>query len=85
MPHFTRTARSSRQRLAHRTTAVPALRVIYADAHSPDEIVGVSGLNVPRLSHESATAYLARLDTHVRATRAHSLPLVVFAEYAVDV
>jgi hypothetical protein len=62
----------------------PALVVVPGYGRDPAEIVGISGLNMPRLAHEGAADYLSRLNAHVRATQGTALPFIGIAEYAGD-
>jgi hypothetical protein len=72
-------------RLQNRTGYTgPALVVVYGYGRDPAEIVGVSGLNMPRLAHEDATTYLARLEAHTRQLRGNGQPMIGFAEYEGD-
>ena len=61
-----------------------ALLVIHGAGRHPEELIGVYGINVPRLANEPAEAFLRRLEGHVRATRGRALPLVLLAQYADD-
>ncbi len=61
-----------------------ALCIVHAAYRDPGELVGVYGLNVQRLAHESTDAFIARLDQHVRQTRGRALPFVGLARYADD-
>ena len=62
-----------------------ALVVIHGAANDPEALIGVYGLNVPRLEGESAADFLARLDFHVRTTRGNALPFIGFAQYPSDI
>ncbi len=62
-----------------------ALVVIHGTAHDPDSMIGVMGINVPRIASESAADFLARLDFHVRTTRGNALPFIGFAQYPSDI
>jgi hypothetical protein len=61
-----------------------ALVVIHGAANDPGSMIGVNGINVPRMASESAADFLARLETHVRATRGNALPFIGFAQYPSD-
>lgn len=61
-----------------------ALCIVHAAYRDPGELVGVYGLNVHRLAHESTDDFLERLDLHVRETRGRALPFVGLARYADD-
>ncbi len=60
-----------------------ALVVLYGDC-DPETLIGVYGINVPRLATETVDDFLWRLSEHVRATRGNALPFVGFAQYAGD-
>lgn len=61
-----------------------ALVVLHGTDHDPDSLIGVYGINVPRMEGESAADFMARLETHVRATRGNALPFIGFAAYPTD-
>ena len=61
-----------------------ALLVIHGTDNDPDSLIGVYGLNVPRMVGESAGDFMARLEAHVRATRGNALPFVGIAAYDTD-
>ena len=78
-----------KQRLARLEGHAPpehrqALLVLHGDGHDPCEIIGVYGINVPRMANESAADFMARLEAHIRATRGRALPFVGFAQYKDD-
>ena len=76
------------QRLAHAMQLQPtrgdALVVVHAGYRDPGDLIGVYGVNVPRLAHETVTGYLDRLEAHIRVTRCRALPFVGLAQYADD-
>lgn len=61
-----------------------ALVVIHGTAHDTESMIGVMGINVPRLMGESVADFMDRLETHVRATRGNALPFIGFAQYSDD-
>jgi len=62
----------------------PALVLIHGQGFDPDSLIGVDGIELQREEDESASAYLARLEAHLRAVRGRALPLVTFAVYPGD-
>ena len=63
----------------------PVLVILGCVGRSSDEMVDVYGLNVPRLAGEVVTAYIERLERHIRKTRGRRVPFVGLALYADDV
>lgn len=59
---------AQKMRLARNAAPGRALVIVHDIARWEGDIVGVSGLNLPRLPGEAALLYVARLDAHVRET-----------------
>lgn len=59
----------------------PSLVILHAAGVDPESLVAVDGVDLPRMAGEGTSAYLARLDDHVRSYRGRALPLVTFAVY----
>jgi hypothetical protein len=65
-------------------TSRPALSIVHCGNRRPHEMIGVYGLNVQRMAHETSDALVARLEAYVLATRPLALPFVGLAQYAED-
>ena len=76
---------AQKMRLARNLGQGRALVIVHDHARWEGDLVGVSGLNLPRLPGEAALLYVARLDAHVRETvPAERHPYVCRAHYADD-
>ena len=62
----------------------PVLVIMGCVGRSNDEMVGITGL-MPRMAGEAVTAYIERLERHIRKTRGRRVPYVGLALFADDV
>jgi len=74
------------KRIARLEQATPegprtALVLVHGEGFDPDSLTGVDGIDLCREAGESASAFLARLDAYLRATRGRALPLISYARY----
>ena len=63
----------------------PMLVIIGCVGRDNDELIGVTGLSLPRLAHETAQEFIARLEAHIRKTRGRRVPYIGLALFADDV